>query len=156
LKKYKRPIHRTPATTCIQRKTPSRKYIGPYPFLRRSVASSYLFVCPPTLKRDTVTALPLKRQKPSCQGAGNRPAAITSSFAFVAPRASCNRPAQRASISENAAMDLPSTIPIFPLPNVVLFPGVPLPLHVFEPRYRDMVRDVSVTHEVIGMALLRG
>ena len=53
-------------------------------------------------------------------------------------------------------MDLPSTIPIFPLPNVVLFPGVPLPLHIFEPRYRDMVRDASNAHEIIGMALLRG
>jgi Lon protease-like protein len=53
-------------------------------------------------------------------------------------------------------MDLPSIIPIFPLPNVVLFPGVPLPLHIFEPRYRDMVRDSTGGHELIGMALLRG
>ena len=55
-----------------------------------------------------------------------------------------------------AGMDLPSVIPIFPLPNVVLFPGVPLPLHIFEPRYRQMVRDAAAGHEVIGMALLRG
>ena len=34
---------------------------------------------------------------------------------------------------------LPSTIPIFPLPNVVLFPNVFLPLHIFETRYRAMV-----------------
>lgn len=53
-------------------------------------------------------------------------------------------------------MDLPSVIPIFALPNVVLFPGVPLPLHIFEPRYRDMVRDVAAAHETIGMVLLRG
>ena len=53
-------------------------------------------------------------------------------------------------------MDLPSTIPIFPLPNVVLFPGVPLPLHIFEPRYRQMVKDAVGGHEIIGMALLRG
>jgi uncharacterized protein len=53
-------------------------------------------------------------------------------------------------------MDLPSIIPVFPLPNVVLFPGVPLPLHIFEPRYRDMVREAADGHEVIGMALLRG
>jgi len=38
-------------------------------------------------------------------------------------------------------MNLPDVIPLFPLPNVVLFPGITLPLHVFEPRYRDMVRD---------------
>jgi Lon protease-like protein len=53
-------------------------------------------------------------------------------------------------------MDLPSVIPVFPLPNVVLFPGVPLPLHIFEPRYRDMVRDAAAGHEIIGMVLLRG
>jgi Lon protease-like protein len=53
-------------------------------------------------------------------------------------------------------MDLPAIIPIFPLPNVVLFPGVLLPLHIFEPRYREMVQDAAATHEVIGMTLLRG
>jgi len=53
-------------------------------------------------------------------------------------------------------MNLPSVIPLFPLPNVVLFPGVPLPLHVFEPRYRDMVRDTKDGHSIIGMTLLRG
>lgn len=50
---------------------------------------------------------------------------------------------------------LPATIPIFPLPNVVLFPGVFLPPHVFEPRYRDMVRDAIDGDRVIGMTLLR-
>jgi len=53
-------------------------------------------------------------------------------------------------------MDLPAVIPVFPLPNVVLFPGVPLPLHIFEPRYCEMVRDATARHEIIGMALLRG
>jgi len=53
-------------------------------------------------------------------------------------------------------MDFPSIIPVFPLPNVVLFPGVPLPLHIFEPRYRDMVRDAAQGYEIIGMTLLRG
>ena len=52
-------------------------------------------------------------------------------------------------------MELPRTIPLFPLPNVVLFPGLPLPLHIFEPRYREMVRDAAASHEVIGMVLLR-
>jgi Lon protease-like protein len=52
---------------------------------------------------------------------------------------------------------LPAVIPIFPLPNVVLFPGVALPLHIFEPRYRDMVRDTAAAEEpLIGMVLLRG
>lgn len=50
---------------------------------------------------------------------------------------------------------LPPTIPLFPLPNVVLFPNVLLPLHIFEPRYRDMVRDALTGDRVIGMVLLR-
>jgi Lon protease-like protein len=50
---------------------------------------------------------------------------------------------------------LPPIIPIFPLPNVVLFPAVFLPLHIFEPRYRAMVRDALVGDRIIGMTLLR-
>jgi uncharacterized protein len=50
---------------------------------------------------------------------------------------------------------LPPTIPIFPLPNVVLFPNVSLPLHIFEPRYRDMVKDALAGDRLIGMVLLR-
>ena len=50
---------------------------------------------------------------------------------------------------------LPRTIPIFPLPNVVLFPNVVLPLHIFEPRYREMVSDALGGDRVIGMVLLR-
>jgi len=54
-------------------------------------------------------------------------------------------------------MNLPSRLPLFPLPNAVLFPGVPLPLHIFEPRYREMVRDVERSEDkLIGMVLLRG
>ena len=50
---------------------------------------------------------------------------------------------------------LPPTIPIFPLPNVVLFPNVFLPLHIFEPRYRQMVDDALKGDRIIGMVLLR-
>src|SRR5262245_4459107 len=50
---------------------------------------------------------------------------------------------------------LPPTIPIFPLPNVVLFPNVFLPLHIFEPRYRDMVADALNGDRIVGMVLLR-
>jgi Lon protease-like protein len=52
-------------------------------------------------------------------------------------------------------MTLPDVIPVFPLPNVVFFPRLPLPLHIFEPRYRAMVRDASRGSRLIGMALLR-
>ena len=44
---------------------------------------------------------------------------------------------------------------LFPLPNVVLFPNVFLPLHIFEPRYREMVADALASDRMIGMVLLR-
>jgi len=50
---------------------------------------------------------------------------------------------------------LPPSIPLFPLPNVVLFPNVFLPLHIFEPRYRQMVADALGGDRIIGMTLLR-
>jgi Lon protease-like protein len=46
-------------------------------------------------------------------------------------------------------------LPLFPLPHVVLFPNVFLPLHVFEPRYREMVADALAGDRMIGMVLLR-
>jgi uncharacterized protein len=52
--------------------------------------------------------------------------------------------------------ELVSIIPVFPLPNVVLFSKVQLPLHIFEPRYRAMVRDAINGERLIGMALLKG
>ena len=52
-------------------------------------------------------------------------------------------------------MPLPATIPIFPLPNVVLFPNVFLPLHIFEPRYRAMMKDALASDRIIGMVLLQ-
>jgi Lon protease-like protein len=50
---------------------------------------------------------------------------------------------------------IPEVIPIFPLPSVVLFPRMPLPLHIFEPRYRKMVADALAGHQTIGMTLLQ-
>jgi Lon protease-like protein len=46
-------------------------------------------------------------------------------------------------------------LPIFPLPNVVLFPNVFLPLHIFELRYREMIADALASDRLIGMVLLR-
>ncbi|MFB3067911.1 MAG: LON peptidase substrate-binding domain-containing protein [Acidobacteriota bacterium] len=45
-------------------------------------------------------------------------------------------------------------IPIFPLPNVVFFPHTLLPLHIFEPRYKQMIADALQGDRQIGMALL--
>jgi Lon protease-like protein len=45
-------------------------------------------------------------------------------------------------------------LPIFPLPNAVLLPGGLMPLHVFEPRYRDMVRDALDGDRLLAIARL--
>ena len=45
-------------------------------------------------------------------------------------------------------------LPIFPL-NTVVFPGQQLPLHIFEPRYRKLVRDVLDADGEFGIALIR-
>jgi Lon protease-like protein len=42
-------------------------------------------------------------------------------------------------------------LPLFPLP-VVLFPGVPMPLHIFEDRYRRLLADVRVTNNLFGVS----
>jgi ATP-dependent Lon protease len=47
-------------------------------------------------------------------------------------------------------------LPLFPLPQTVLFPGALLPLHVFEPRYRAMVRDVLASHRMLSVVLITG
>ena len=45
-------------------------------------------------------------------------------------------------------------LPLFPL-NVVLFPGMPLDLHIFEPRYRRMIRECLEQKSPFGVALIR-
>jgi Lon protease-like protein len=48
--------------------------------------------------------------------------------------------------------DLPDTIPVFPLPGALLLPRARLPLHIFEPRYLQMLDDALKTkHRLIGM-----
>jgi Lon protease-like protein len=42
-------------------------------------------------------------------------------------------------------------LPLFPLP-LVLFPGVPLPLHIFEPRYRKLLADIRVSDNLFGLS----
>jgi Lon protease-like protein len=46
-------------------------------------------------------------------------------------------------------------LPLFPLPNIVFFPHTRLPLHVFEPRYRQMIQDVLESDQRFGIVLLR-
>ena len=42
-------------------------------------------------------------------------------------------------------------LPLFPLPQAVLFPGAVLPLHVFEPRYKAMIRDCLASHRALSV-----
>lgn len=60
-----------------------------------------------------------------------------------------------AEVDERAVVEaaLPH-LPIFPLPSSVLIPGGHLPLHIFEPRYREMMADVLAGERVLGVALL--
>jgi Lon protease-like protein len=49
-------------------------------------------------------------------------------------------------------IDLPDTIPVFPLPGALLLPRARLPLHIFEPRYLAMLEDcMKTSHRLIGM-----
>src|SRR6516162_7322768 len=46
-------------------------------------------------------------------------------------------------------------IPLFPLPNLVLFPHIVVPLHIFEERYKLMINSCIDRDEVFGLVLLR-
>ena len=54
-----------------------------------------------------------------------------------------------------APIDL-SRLAIFPLPRALLFPNAVLPLHVFEPRYRELLADCLAKDGIIGIACLHG
>ena len=51
----------------------------------------------------------------------------------------------------NEISKLPSTIPIFPLSNFIIFPNTTVPLNIFEPRYIQMIDDSMKSHRMIGM-----
>jgi Lon protease-like protein len=46
-------------------------------------------------------------------------------------------------------------IPLFPLPNLVLFPNIVVPLHIFEDRYKQMINGCIDSSDVFGVVLLR-
>ena len=45
-------------------------------------------------------------------------------------------------------------VPVFPLPNAILFPGARLPLYIFEPRYKRMIDDTLSQHRYLTVALM--
>lgn len=51
--------------------------------------------------------------------------------------------------------DLERVLPLFPLEQVVLFPGMPLPLRIFEERYKVMIGACQVTDQLFGVLLIR-
>ena len=50
-------------------------------------------------------------------------------------------------------MELPSEVPVMTLPNAILFPGAMVPLHIFEPKYRAMLKDMLHSHRVFALAM---
>jgi Lon protease-like protein len=57
-------------------------------------------------------------------------------------------------LSEEFQKSFSGEVPLFPLPNVVLFPGTKLPLHIFEPRYQQMLHDARKSEQLICVVLL--
>ena len=51
-------------------------------------------------------------------------------------------------------LQVPETVPVITLPNTVFFPQALLPLHIFEARYREMLRDVLSTNRIFAVANL--
>ena len=47
--------------------------------------------------------------------------------------------------------DLPTTIPVFPLSNFIIFPNTTVPLNIFEPRYVHMINDSLKKNKIIGL-----
>jgi uncharacterized protein len=48
-------------------------------------------------------------------------------------------------------VDLPSSLPVFPLSNFIIFPRTTVPLNIFEPRYVEMINDSMRSNKLIGM-----
>src|SRR5438067_5944992 len=53
------------------------------------------------------------------------------------------------------SMILPEQVPVMPLPGALLFPHALLPLYIFEPRYRQMLKHALGHHRMFCVALLK-
>lgn len=54
-------------------------------------------------------------------------------------------------VAYKTVAELPTVLPIFPLPGALLLPRGQMPLNIFEPRYLAMVDDAMKTHRIVGM-----
>jgi Lon protease-like protein len=55
----------------------------------------------------------------------------------------------------SSTIALPRQVPVMPLPSALLFPHALLPLHIFEPRYRQMLKHALARHRMFCVALLK-
>jgi Lon protease-like protein len=55
----------------------------------------------------------------------------------------------------SSPVTLPKQVPVMPLPGALLFPHAMLPLHIFEPRYRTMLKHALAHHRMFSVALLK-
>src|SRR4029434_8093716 len=53
------------------------------------------------------------------------------------------------------AVELPATVPVMPLPSVLLFPNALLPLHIFEPRFREMLARALEDNRMLCVPLVK-
>src|SRR5215212_655653 len=58
-------------------------------------------------------------------------------------------------MSTDQSISLPDRVPVMPLPGALLFPHALLPLHIFEPRYREMLERALSEHRMLSVALLK-
>ncbi len=59
-------------------------------------------------------------------------------------------------MAESISIDFRKPIALFPLPNCVLLPHASIPLHIFEPRYRHMIKDILDSQGLLAMAMFDG
>ena len=53
------------------------------------------------------------------------------------------------------SITLPDQVPVMPLPGALLFPHALLPLHIFEPRYQEMLEHALSEHRMFCVALVK-
>src|SRR3954463_2062920 len=55
----------------------------------------------------------------------------------------------------DSSISLPDRVPVMPLPGALLFPHALLPLHIFEPRYQEMLEHALRAHRMFSVALIK-